>query len=194
MTISDKVFDISIKLYACNDATMSDANLIRTEVAALERERDALRAEVERLCVHGAEPTSEEWAALRKERDTFKADRAHFIEVNQLLRNRPDLGDRASRVDALIQERDALKAQRDGLHYRLYPQPCKGCPGCSSYADCPDEIHRLTTERDALKAKLAALVEAVSPRFDVTKKTSPSIRDAQRREILVAIASAKETP
>jgi hypothetical protein len=65
----------------------------------------------------------------------------------------------------VVDERDALKAQRDSLHARLYPQPCKGCPGCSSYADCPDEIDRMTTERDALKAKLAAAESAHSELF-----------------------------
>lgn len=33
---------------------------------------------------------------------TALADRAHFIEVNRMLRDRPDLGDRAKSVDLLL--------------------------------------------------------------------------------------------
>lgn len=53
----------------------------------------------------------------------------------------------------LLQAVQEIVAERDSLKARLHSQPCKGCPGCPS--DCPDDIDRLTTERDSLKAKLA---------------------------------------
>ena len=47
--ISEQCFDIAIGLYACNDSTLEDCGKIRRLVAGLEAERDAARAEVERL-------------------------------------------------------------------------------------------------------------------------------------------------
>lgn len=44
--VSDKVFDLAIKLYACTDADMHDANAIRLAVAELERENKQIRADL----------------------------------------------------------------------------------------------------------------------------------------------------
>jgi uncharacterized membrane-anchored protein YhcB (DUF1043 family) len=52
----------------------------------------------------------EELARSRAELDHWKANHASMVELNGLLRDRPDLGDRAQRVTQLIEERDRLRA------------------------------------------------------------------------------------
>lgn len=51
---------------------------------------------------------SERDDALR-ERDAIKADRDNLLKLSRALRDRPDLGDRAKRVDELIRERDEAR-------------------------------------------------------------------------------------
>ena len=51
-------------------------------------------------------PTDPAIERLMKERDMWKAN-----HDNQLLRDRPDLGERAALVDKLVKERDALLAE-----------------------------------------------------------------------------------
>lgn len=60
------------------------------------------------------------WALMREvackakeERDALEDERDNFVKINRLLRDRPDLGDRARSVDALIQENATLRAERD---------------------------------------------------------------------------------
>jgi len=50
---------------------------------------------------------------VTKERDTWKANHDNQVKINQLLRDRPDLKERAGLVDRLIKERDQLRQERD---------------------------------------------------------------------------------
>ena len=64
----------SFKLQARIPATKDDDDLVIAKgmkwaadrIGELEAENKLLRRDVERLCVHGAEPTDEEWVALRQ--------------------------------------------------------------------------------------------------------------------------------
>jgi predicted nuclease with TOPRIM domain len=60
-------------------------------------------------------------ASLKSERDHWKANHADMVKRNAMLRDRPDLGDRAKSIDAkdarirdLEAENARLKEQRDG--------------------------------------------------------------------------------
>lgn len=52
---------------------------------------------------------------LRKERDMWKANHDNMVELKGIIASRPDLGDRAPRVAALIAERDAALAKLHAL-------------------------------------------------------------------------------
>jgi phage shock protein A len=52
----------------------------------------------------------DENAKLRAERDTWKANHDNMVYLNRLLRDRPDMAERARLVDELISHRDASRA------------------------------------------------------------------------------------
>jgi hypothetical protein len=54
------------------------------------------------------EPPWEVFARVKSERDKWKANHDNQVAINRLLRDRPDMGDRAKLVDELIQQRDRL--------------------------------------------------------------------------------------
>lgn len=53
----------------------------------------------------------EEVQTLRRERNHWKANHDNQVRVNQLLRDRPDLGERAKLVAHLMQENAELRAR-----------------------------------------------------------------------------------
>lgn len=69
-----------------------------------------------------------------------------------------------------VEAADALLFENKRLRKRLFPVPCKGCPGCSD-DDCPDAIDTAAYENDRLRA----VVEAARPMRDALKP----IGDAQ---------------
>lgn len=67
---------------------------------AMANDRDAARAE-------GFE-IEQEIKAITEQRDMWKSNHNNQVKINQLLRDRPDLKDRAKSIDKLIEERDRL--------------------------------------------------------------------------------------
>lgn len=55
--------------------------------------------------------SGEEVGTLMRERNHWKANHDHQVQVNRLLRDRPDLGERARLVAHLMQENDQLRAR-----------------------------------------------------------------------------------
>ncbi len=53
----------------------------------------------------------DEIQALKRERDHWKANHDSQVKVNRLLRDRPDMGERARLVALLMQENDELRAR-----------------------------------------------------------------------------------
>lgn len=58
-----------------------------------------------------AERITSEIRAVTAQRDEWKANHDNQVSINKLLRDRPDLKDRAASVDKLIEQRDSLQAQ-----------------------------------------------------------------------------------
>ena len=54
-----------------------------------------------------------------KERNAERARAENLIRINGILRDRPDLGDRAKKVEALVKELEEAKSGRD-TYRRLY--------------------------------------------------------------------------
>lgn len=122
--VSDKVFDIAIKLYACADADMHDANAIRLAVAELERENERLRTRVgwldhldtpEGRAMHATEAVRVENEELNAEIERLRshihsAETASFVELGAL---RMSLKQVDADVDALRADlREALELLR----------------------------------------------------------------------------------
>lgn len=55
----------------------------------------------------------------RKQRDKWKANHDNQVAINRALRDRPDLGERAKLVDALIKQRDEANRKRDEIFQAL---------------------------------------------------------------------------
>jgi hypothetical protein len=70
---------------------------------AIANDRDAARAEGIQM--------EEEIKTVTEQRDEWKANHDNQVSINKLLRDRPDLKDRAASVDKLIEQRDSLQAQ-----------------------------------------------------------------------------------
>jgi len=60
-----------------------------------------------------------ELADMTKDRDEWKANHDNQVSINRTLRDRPDLGERAKLVDALIQQRDEANIKRDEIFQAL---------------------------------------------------------------------------
>lgn len=65
--------------------------------------------------IHGESPHAwacpECFAELRRERNHWKANHDNQVKINRLLRDRPDMGERAALVAHLMQENDELRAR-----------------------------------------------------------------------------------
>jgi hypothetical protein len=59
--------------------------------------------------IETAAETEQELVRLREERNLWKANHDNMVKINQLLRERPDLGDRSKLVEELITENLNLK-------------------------------------------------------------------------------------
>jgi DNA repair exonuclease SbcCD ATPase subunit len=113
------------------EAAKAAINALKRELAEITKQRDHYKAacdqysEDEMLC---------ELQDITKQRDEWKANHDNQVAINRALRDRPDLGERAKTVDALIKQRDALAEAIETLEAErkdLRDYPLRDAPGHS---------------------------------------------------------------
>jgi len=99
MTKLEQQRDEAFKLY---NAAVIGTKLIDKDLNEAVEQRDRLKHEL---------------AEMLQQRDEWKANHDNQVAINRILRDRPDIGDRAKLVDELIQQRD--QAEETAERYRL---------------------------------------------------------------------------
>lgn len=109
---------------------------------------------------------------MRKERDMWKANHDNMVKLKGIIASRPDLGDRAPRVSALIAERDAALAKLHAL--RLV---------CGT-----DAANKFETSCDRA---IARAEEAESAQLDSLASCEIAVARAERADTKLANANAR---
>lgn len=110
------------------DELDAELTAAREEIAILKSKYADHHSEAERI--------TSEIRAVTSQRDEWKANHDNQVSINQLLRDRPDLKDRAASVDKLIEQRDSLQKV---LKDCLYAMPCSYVPN-HTVANLPSMI------------------------------------------------------
>lgn len=167
------MFDIAVGLYACSDASLSDANKIRLMACEMEREIDALRAERDSLQV-AADAQSEKRAELQRELGDLRG--AIVSAVGQLDAEASKRGEADCSADAHF--REALRT----IARTLPPVAVRFSRG-AVWGELRemDVLHEnneaLRAENAELRERLMALVNHLNDTIVWTSKQVPSTAD-----------------
>jgi hypothetical protein len=147
MTKLEQQRDEAFKLY---NAAVIGTKLIDKDLNEAEEQRDRLKHEL---------------AEVLQQRDEWKANHDNQVAINRILRDRPDMGERAKMVDELIQQHDRLAEEQNILKQCLSAMPVGYIPTHTA-ENLPEMIDDLakalaeeTTERENLELELAAVKE-----------------------------------
>jgi chromosome segregation ATPase len=112
-----------------------------------------------------------ELAEAREDRDVWKANHDNQVALNRLLRDRPDLGERAKLVDELIQERDTAQ---------------------KALFSTTEDYEKVVEQRDALKSELDEMTaRAISLSMHLPPQTLAGDVQKWRDEALEEMNSLK---
>lgn len=136
-------------------------------------EAEALVAEIDRLRTA--------LAATEKDRDHWRANHDNQVAIKRTLLDRPDLGDRAQSVQALVSERDRLRAAFQVVIDRA-PEEDPDSYRCATWGDLlpdtPDRVEKAVIKKerwDAAKLLCAAFSESPSPATEEYNSAAPVV-------------------
>lgn len=130
------------------DELDAELTAAREEIAILKSKYADHHSEAERI--------TSEIRAVTAQRDEWKANHDNQVSINQLLRDRPDLKDRAASVDKLIEQLDNI----DSMYHKVIKEvlKCDPIPACKREDDQLEPpwevIARIREQRDRLAEAL----------------------------------------